>query len=55
MRRIGRARRRGAVLVEYALLLVAVGVPTLAGLMYGGTQMYQNYLTARESMLSPFP
>jgi Flp pilus assembly pilin Flp len=54
MRRF-RARHRGAVLVEYAFLLVAVGVPTLAGLMYGGGLMYQSYTSARESMLSPFP
>jgi len=55
MRRSTRARRRGAVLVEYAFLLVAVGVPTMAGLLYGGVQMYKNYLVARDAMLSPFP
>jgi hypothetical protein len=42
-------------MVEYAFLLVAVGVPAFGGLMYGGATMYQNYLIARNGMLSPFP
>lgn len=48
-------RRRGAVMVEYALLLVAVGIPAMAGLTYGGVKMLQNYRTARDAMLAPFP
>ncbi|MDB4937177.1 MAG: hypothetical protein JWP87_4149 [Labilithrix sp.] len=50
-----RARRRGAVAVEYALLLMAVGVPAVVGLTAGGVQMLTNYREARNSMLAPFP
>lgn len=50
-----RRRRRGAVLVEYAFLLVAVGIPTLIGLAYGGTVMFKSYREARNAMLSAFP
>jgi Flp pilus assembly pilin Flp len=50
-----RRRRRGAVMVEYAFLLVAVGIPTVAGLTAGGKTMYDNYKVARNAMLSPFP
>ena len=48
-------RRRGAVLVEYAFLLVAVGIPVLAGLMAGGGIMLKNYREGRNAMLAPFP
>jgi hypothetical protein len=48
-------RKRGAVMVEYAFLLVAVGVPAVAGLTAGGKTMYEGYKTGRNSMLSPFP
>jgi hypothetical protein len=51
----GRARRRGAVLVEYALLLTFLAVPTIAGLTYGGVPMLQNYRASRAEMLRPFP
>lgn len=50
-----RARRRGAVMVEYALLLVTVGIPVFAGLGMGGVIMFQDYVAARNAMLSPFP
>jgi Flp pilus assembly pilin Flp len=50
-----RARRRGAVVVEYALLLMAVGVPAVVGLTAGGVQMLTNYRDARNAMLAPFP
>lgn len=51
-----RSRRfRGAVMVEYALLLVAVGVPAVAGLSAGGLGMYNQYVRARNAMLSPMP
>ena len=50
-----RARRRGAVLVEYALLLTFLAVPTIAGLTYGGVLMLQNYRASRAEMLRPFP
>ena len=53
----GRLRRglRGAVMVEYALLLVAVGIPAMAGLATGGLGMYKQYVRARNAVLSPIP
>lgn len=42
-------------LVEYAFLLVAVGVPALAGMMAGGHAMLKNYREARATLLAPFP
>lgn len=54
-RAVGWRRHRGAVMVEYAFLLVAVGVPAVAGLAAGGRSMFKSYKTARNAMLSPFP
>lgn len=53
--RLSRRMRRGAVMVEYAFLLVAVGVPAVAGLTAGGKTMYDGYKKGRDSMISPFP
>ncbi|MDB4942700.1 MAG: hypothetical protein JWP97_2234 [Labilithrix sp.] len=50
-----RSRRRGAVMVEYAFLLVAVGIPTVAGCMAGGVRMLRNYQEGRDAILAPFP
>lgn len=50
-----RGASRGAVMVEYAFLLVAVGVPAVAGLTAGGKTMYEGYKTGRDAMMSPFP
>jgi Flp pilus assembly pilin Flp len=55
MSRHVRRALRGAVMVEYAFLLVAVGVPAVAGLTAGGKSMYDGYKRGRDSMLSPFP
>jgi Flp pilus assembly pilin Flp len=48
-------RNRGAVMVEYALLLVAVGIPAIAGLSAGGLATYNTYVRARNTMLLPIP
>lgn len=53
--RRARARGRGAVMVEYALLLVAVGIPAIAGLSAGGLATYNTYVRARNAMLLPIP
>lgn len=53
--RLRMRRSRGAVMVEYALLLVAVGIPTFAGLFYGGAIMFRSYQSARDHILRPFP
>jgi hypothetical protein len=42
-------------MVEYALLLVAVGIPAVSGLTLGGKGMYEQYVRARNAMLSPMP
>lgn len=55
MRQFSKRHHRGAVMVEYALLLVAVGIPTLSGLVYGGGVMFRSYQTARDHILRPFP
>ncbi len=53
--RLRTRRSRGAVMVEYAFLLVAVGVPAVAGLYAGGKQLYENYVVARNHVLRPLP
>ncbi len=52
-----RARRakRGAVMVEYAFLLLWVMVPTAAVLLAGGKVMYDYYKTTRSAILSSTP
>jgi Flp pilus assembly pilin Flp len=50
-----RGADRGAVMVEYAFLLIAVGLPAIAGLTAGGRLIYLQYREARDTMLAPFP
>lgn|GEM_PF-1536364 len=47
--------RRGVVMVEYALLLVAVGIPTIVGLGLGGARMLTGYVQTRNAILQPNP
>jgi len=42
-------------MVEYALLLVAVGIAAIAGLSAGGLATYNTYVRARNYMLLPIP
>ena len=49
------AMRRGAVLVEYALLLVAVAIPAMIGIGLGGVKMYASYQRERALMLQNTP
>jgi len=53
--RRSRARRRGAVLVEYALLLTAFAIPAMMGIVAGGVAMMKDYQEARAQLLRPFP
>lgn len=53
--RRARARRRGAVLVEYALLLTFFAVPVIAGVTAGGVAMLANYRRVRAQILMPNP
>lgn len=48
-------RSRAAVLVEYALLLTFVVVPTMAGVALGGQRMLTSYQRSRALILSPMP
>jgi Flp pilus assembly protein TadG len=56
---LNRARRRkatrGAVLVEYALLLTAFAIPAMMGIVAGGVAMMRDYQDARTQLLRPFP
>lgn len=56
MRQMSRTgRRRGAVLVEYALLLTFFAVPVIAGVTAMGVHLLQDYRTTRQVILAPFP
>ncbi|MBX3206406.1 MAG: hypothetical protein KF764_15135 [Labilithrix sp.] len=55
MRHRSRARRRGAVLVEYSLLLTLVAIPAIGGLLRGGKAMWEDYTAARTQLLRPLP
>lgn len=55
MKRQRRARARGAVMVEYAFLLVAVGIPSVVGLLAGGAAMYKEYQSDKAQLLRPLP
>ncbi len=48
-------RTRGAVMVEYAVLLMGVGMPAAAGIVAGGTKMLREYHAARDMLLLPIP
>ena len=50
-----RRNQMGAVVVEYALLVAFVAVPTVAGLTAGGVIMLNGYRTGRDAMLKPTP
>ena len=48
-------RARGAVMVEYSFLLLAVGIPVMAAMAAGGLQMLEGYKKLREEIISPLP
>jgi len=50
-----RRNQLGAVVVEYALLVAFVAVPTVVGLTAGGVIMLNGYRTGRDAMLKPTP
>ena len=49
------ARSRGAVLVEYALLLTFVAIPTMMGITAGGVKMLADYRSSRTTLMAPIP
>jgi hypothetical protein len=50
-----RSRQRGAVAVEYAAVLLMVGIPLMGGLAAGGVKMIANYRATRAAVLNPRP
>jgi Flp pilus assembly pilin Flp len=50
-----RRSSRGAVLVEYALLLTFFAVPVMGGITAAGAQMLNQYRTSRAEILNPMP
>ena len=46
---------RGAVMVEYALLLTFVAVPTVVGLTAAGVSLLKGYIAERNHLLFPTP
>jgi hypothetical protein len=48
-------RARGAVLVEYALLLTFVAIPTMMGITAGGVKMLADYRSSRTTLMAPIP
>lgn len=49
------ATSRGAVLVEYALLLTFVAIPTMMGITAGGVKMLADYRSSRTTLMAPIP
>ncbi len=54
-RRLARAGRRGAVMVEYTLLLTTVGIMFITGLTAAGRVMLTQYQEGRSWILLPVP
>ena len=50
-----RQKAGGAVIVEYAFLLVAVAIPTIMGMTAGGLAMLKDYQAARNQILQSTP
>ncbi len=50
-----RRRRRGAVMVEYTLLLTTVGVMSVAGITAAGKTLLRHYNDGRQWILLPVP
>jgi len=54
MKGIARAQR-GAVVVEYALLVAFVAVPTVMGIGVGGLKLLGSYQTQKQLVLQAYP
>ncbi|MBK8215670.1 MAG: hypothetical protein IPK71_18215 [Myxococcales bacterium] len=53
--RPSRVRRRGASLVEYALVLTAIAVPTILGVTVAGARLFADYRAARDHVIRSTP
>jgi hypothetical protein len=54
-RMLKRRRKRGAVMVEYAMLLTMVGIPAVVGIYAGGKAMVSAYGAVRNNILQTVP
>ena len=54
-RTLKRRRMRGAVMVEYAMLLTMIGVPAVVGIYAGGKAMVAAYGAVRNNILQTVP
>ena len=54
-RALRRNGARGAVAVEYAMLLVMVAIPTVVGIIADGVNLLKDYKTGRSAILAPSP
>jgi Flp pilus assembly pilin Flp len=50
-----RARSRGATLVEYALVLSAVALPSIAGVGMAGAKLFRDYHATRDHVVRSTP
>ena len=50
-----RAKQRGAVLVEYTMLVTLVALPTVAGITWGAMDLVRSYAQQNARILSPRP
>lgn len=53
--RASRLGRRGASLVEYAFVLVAVAVPTILGVSAAGARLLTDYRAGRDHVMRSTP
>lgn len=51
----GRLRGRAATMVEYALVLSAVVVPSIAGVSLAGAKLFRDYRTTRDHVVRSTP
>ena len=52
---VRRARARGATLVEYALVLSAVALPSIAGVGMAGAKLFRDYQSTRDHVVRSTP
>ena len=50
-----RQRHRGATLLEYAFVLSAVALPSIAGVSMAGAKLFRDYQSTREHVVRSTP
>jgi hypothetical protein len=46
---------RGAIMVEYVILVGTAGIPLMSALVYFGVRLILAYVEIRDTIASPFP